>query len=355
MPPLGHTPPRYSYSPFGHLACASDLVEHSGSYLLAMLHGLCRVHFLLDLDGMKLAFLKADFFVDPDAEGADASATRGGATPLPAPGLTVPAGGQAATDGAPATNPRNPGAAAAAATAARSPTTAQISSMTDVEFGKFYHVICGYVIEPAAGMPAPPPSTTPDQWVKKMMLPEHLQRAQEVAAAFTAQPDLFITDRKKLFGQSALDAVAQSSATQTSVHPARKKQKKKHKKRGLQYVGSKSKMKPILDGLKEIDRRISNLAQLQRAVELFMNEMTAAGFPKAMEAMTKGRYGGFEWHRAFTFVFSDNMGSEAWNNNMKARNFDIILDHFSRTSQSPRAAPPHPMITVCCTPQSGAD
>ena len=219
VPPPGHTPSRYSYSPSQHLACASDFVEHSGSYLLAMLHGLCRVHFLLDLDGMKLAFPKADFYVDPDAEGADASATRGGATPLPAPGLTVPAGGQAATDGAPATNPRNPGAAAAAATAARSPTTAQISSMTDVEFGKFYHVICGYVIEPAAGMPAPPPSTTPDQWVKKMMLPEHLQRAQEVAAAFTAQPDLFITDRKKLFGQSALDAVAQSSATQTSVHP----------------------------------------------------------------------------------------------------------------------------------------
>ena len=116
--------------------------------------------------------------------------------------------------------------------------------MTDVEFGNFCHKMCGYVIEPEVGMPAPPPSTTPDQWVKKMMQPEHLQRAQEVAAAFTAQPGLFITDRKKLFGQSAFDAfdaIAQPSATQTSVHPARKKQKKTHKKRGLQYVGSKSK------------------------------------------------------------------------------------------------------------------
>ena len=125
-----------------------------------MLHGLCRVNFLLDLDGMKPAFLKADFFVDPDAAGADASATPGG-DPLASAGVDGARRAQATTDGAPATNPRNPGAAAAAATAARSPTTAQTSSMTDFDFGDIYHVMCGCVIEPAAGMPAPPPSTTP--------------------------------------------------------------------------------------------------------------------------------------------------------------------------------------------------
>ena len=135
------------------------------------------------------------------------------------------------------------------------------------------------------------------------------------------------------------------NSNKPALQPARKKHKKKHKKRGLQHVGSKTKMKPIIDGLKEIDKRISNLAQLQRAVELFMNEMTATGFSKAMEAMPKGRYGGFEWHRAFTFVFSDNMGAEAWNNIFKARNFDTIFGPFFAQFPAPFSScssnPPH--------------